>query len=183
MTTKSKTTSKIGNEALKEKTGKTWGEWFDVLDKAGAKERTHQEIVALLMEHGLGQWYGQMVTVGYEQERGVRVPHQKPDGFEISVSKTVNAAVGVAFMLFEDAKMRKRWMKDPAFEIRKATSNKRILINWPDGTNLVTDFYSKGVNKTQVVVQQSKIASAKAAEKQKLYWGDQLEALKKTVEE
>lgn len=183
MTTKSKTTSKIGNEALQEKTGKTWAEWFVVLDKAGAKERSHQEIVALLKEHGVGQWYGQMVTVGYEQERGVRVPHQKSDGFEISVSKTVNAAVGVAFMLFEDAKMRKRWMKDPAFEIRKATSNKRILINWPDGTNVVTDFYSKGTNKTQVVVQQSKIQSAKAAEKQKRYWSEQLDALKNIVEE
>ena len=183
MTTKSKTTSKIGNEALREKTGKTWAEWFVVLDKAGAKERSHQEIVALLKEHGVGQWDGQMVTVGYEQERGVRVPHQKSDGFEISVSKTVNVAVGVAFMLFEDAKMRKRWMKDPAFEIRKATSNKRILINWLDGTNVVTDFYSKGTNKTQVVVQQSKIQSAKAAEKQKRYWSEQLDALKNIVEE
>ena len=182
MTSKSKTTSKIGSEALKEKTGKTWGEWFDVLDKAGAKERTHQDIVALLKEHGVGQWYGQMVTVGYEQERGLRVPHQKPDGFEISVSKTVNAAVGVAFMLFEDAKMRKRWLKDPGFEIRKATSNKRMLINWPDGTYVVTEFYSKGSNKTQVVVQQSKIVSASAAEKQKKYWGEQLESLKTAVE-
>jgi len=182
MTTKSKTTSKIGNEALKEKTGKTWAEWFLVLDKARAKERTHQEIVALLQDHGVGQWYGQMVTVGYEQERGLRVPHQKPDGFEISVSKTVNAAVGVAYMLFEDAKMRKRWLKDPSFEIRKATSNKRILINWRDGTDVVADFYSKGTNKTQVVVQQSKIPSAKDAEKQKAYWGEQLDALKAVLE-
>ncbi len=182
MAIKSKTTSKIGNEALKEKTGKTWGEWFEVLDKAGAKERTHQEIVSLLMQHGVGQWYGQMMTVGYEQERGLRVPHQKADGFEISVSKTVNAAVGVAFMLFEDPKMRKRWMNNPAFEIRKSTSNKRMLINWPDGTNVVVDFYSKGSNKTQVVVQQAKIPSAKAAEKQKTYWGEQLEALKSAVE-
>ncbi len=183
MTTTSKATSKIGNEALREKTGKTWSEWFAVLDKAGAKNRTHQEIVALLGEHGVGQWYGQMVTVGYEQERGLRVPHQKPDGFEISVSKTVNAAAGVTFMLFEDAKMRRRWMKDPLFEIRKSTSNKRLSINWPDGTNVVTDFYSKGANKTQVVVQQAKISSAKAAEKQKKYWSEQLEALKAAVEQ
>lgn len=182
MAIKSKTTSKIGNEALKEKTGKSWGEWFDLLDKAGAKERTHQEIVALLKERGVGQWYGQMITVGYEQERGLRVPHQKQDGFEISVSKTLNVAVGVAFMLFEDPKMRRRWMKDPSFEIRKSTSNKRILINWPDGTNVVADFYVKGANKTQVVVQQSKIASAKAAESQKAYWTAELESLRSMVE-
>src|SRR3954464_2002692 len=131
-TSQSKTTSKIGNEALREKTGKTWAEWFSLLDKAGAKERTHQEIVALLKEHGVGQWWGQMVTVGYEQERGLRVPHQKAAGFEISVSKTVNIALGMAFMLFEDPKMRKRWMKDPTLEIRKSTANKSLRITWPD---------------------------------------------------
>jgi hypothetical protein len=183
MATSAKTTSKIGSEALKEKTGKTWAEWFSLLDKAGAKERTHQEIVALLKEHGVGQWWGQMVTVGFEQERGLRVPHQKSSGFEISVSKTVNIALGMAFLLFEDSKMRKRWMKDPAFEVRKATANKSLRITWPDETSVVVDFYPKGSNKTQIVVQHQKIPSARAAEKQKGYWAEQLNQLKATMEE
>lgn len=182
-TKQSKTTSKIGSEALKEKTGKTWAEWFSLLDKAGAKERTHQEIVALLKEHGVGQWWGQMVTVGFEQERGLRAPHQKSSGFEISVSKTVNIALGMAFLLFEDPKMRKRWMQDPVFEVRKSTANKSLRITWPDETSVVVDFYPKGSNKTQIVVQHQKIPSARAAEKQKGYWAEQLNQLKATMEE
>jgi hypothetical protein len=182
-TRQAKTTSRVGNEALKEKTAKTWAEWFSLLDKDGANKLNHQAIVALLMDkHKLGQWWGQMVAVGYEQERGLRAPHQKPNGFEITASKTINVPIGMAFMMFEDAKMRKRWMRDTPFEIRKSTSNKRLLVNWPDATNVVIDFLEKGANKTQVVVQQSKLPSARSAEKQKAYWGQQLDQLKTTVE-
>jgi hypothetical protein len=178
-------TSRIGDEALQEKTGKNWKEWFSVLDAAGASKLDHQQIVAILNErHGIGLWWGQMVSVGYEQERGLRVPHQKPNGFEISISKTIKLPVGTAFLLFQDPKMRRRWLKDSGFEVRKATMNKSMRITWVDGlTSLSVDFYPKSANKTQIVVQHQKIESAKAADKLKVYWSDQLEHLKRMFEE
>ena len=85
----SATTERIGDEALKKKTGRDWQEWFSLLDKEGAVKLTHKEIVALVQgQLTLTSWWGQMIAVGYEQERGLRVPHEKPSGFEISVSKT-----------------------------------------------------------------------------------------------
>jgi len=58
-----------------------------VLDKAGAKKMTHQEIVRYLnSEHAAGQWWQQMVTVTYEQQRGLRDKHERPSGYQISVS-------------------------------------------------------------------------------------------------
>ena len=35
---------RMSDEAVKAKTGKVWKEWFTILDKAGAKKMTHQEI-------------------------------------------------------------------------------------------------------------------------------------------
>ena len=130
-----------------------------MLDKEGAIKLTHKEIVAMVQgQLTLTSWWGQMIAVGYEQERGLRVPHEKPSGFEISVSKTIKIPVGTAFLLFQDVKLRKRWLKDPAYEIRKATENKSLRITWPDGTSVVTDFYPKSANKTQIVVQHQKVA-------------------------
>ena len=31
----------MSDEAVKAKTGKTWKQWFAILDKAGAKQMTH----------------------------------------------------------------------------------------------------------------------------------------------
>jgi Activator of Hsp90 ATPase homolog 1-like protein len=184
-TAKASTTSeRISDEALKKKTSKDWQEWFADLDKEGAIKLTHKEIVAMVQKQlTLTSWWGQMIAVGYEQERGLRAPHEKPSGFEISVSKTIKVPVGTAFLLFQDVKLRRRWLKDPTYEVRKATENKSLRITWPDGTSVVVDFYPKSANKTQVVVQHQKIASAKAAEKSKGFWAEQLERLKSTFEE
>jgi uncharacterized protein YndB with AHSA1/START domain len=181
---KATTTSRIGDQALKDKTGKTWREWFSVLDKTQAKKLAHKEIVAILQDkQGLGPWWGQMIAVGYEQERGLRVPHQKPNGFEISASRTIKTPVATAYLLFHDAKMRRRWLADADFEIRKATMNKSLRITWEDGkTSLSVDFYPKSANKTQVTVQHQKIESAKAAAKMKAYWSEQLDRLSKTLQ-
>ncbi len=80
----------LSDEALVKATGKPWASWFELLDAAGAKGWKHPEIARWLHEeHGVPNWWSQSVTVGFEQERGLRVPGQLADGsFEASVSKT-----------------------------------------------------------------------------------------------
>jgi len=72
METKGKASKSAGvsNEAVRAKTGKTWPDWFAILDKAGARKMDHKQIVAYLNEHHqVGPGWQQMVTVGYEQAR------------------------------------------------------------------------------------------------------------------
>ena len=77
----------ISSEAVKAKTGKTWAQWFALLDKSRAQAMSHKDIVAVLAgKNGLGPWWRQMVAVAYEQAKGLRDKHEKPDGFEISRS-------------------------------------------------------------------------------------------------
>lgn len=177
--------SKIGDDAVKAKTGKTWSEWFKIVDDADAARMTHKEMVAYLGENfDISGWWQQMITVTYEQARGMRKAHEKPEGYQISRSKTFSAPVSNLFKAWEDEKTRKRWMKDSAFTIRKKNPNKNIRITWIDNVTIVeVMFYPKGDSKTQVVVQHSKLPNAKKAEEMKGYWGEQLERLGEFLKE
>ncbi len=83
---------RMSDAAVKERTGKTWPEWFKILDKAGAKKMRHQDISAYLNEeHKVGPWWCQMIAVPYEHERGLREKFQKCDGeFAASGSRTLS---------------------------------------------------------------------------------------------
>ena len=174
---------RMSDEAVKAKTGKTWPAWFKLLDAAGAKKMTHQEIVALLnKKHGVGPWWQQMVAVTYEQARGLRAKHEKPEGYEISVSRTIDAAVSKAFKAWTVEKTRKSWLPSK-FTIRKATANKSLRITWEDGKTIVAvAFYPRGAGKCQVVAQHHKLRDAKLAAKMKAFWGEALGALKELIE-
>jgi uncharacterized protein YndB with AHSA1/START domain len=173
----------ISDAAVKAKTGKVWNEWFKILDAAGAKRMTHQEIVALLSKkHGVGPWWQQMVTVTYEQARGLRKVHQKPGGFEISVSRTIDAPIARSYKAWTEARTRQKWLSAEV-TIRKATANKSLRLNWEDGKTIVAAaFLGKGEGKTQVVAQHNKLPDAKSAAKMKKFWGEALDQLKETLE-
>ena len=181
--TKAKQTPRMSDEAVESKTGKTWIRWFKHLDAAGAKKMSHQEIAAhLSTKHGVRPWWTQMVAVTYEQARGLRDKHQKPAGYEISVSRTIDAPVGKAFKAWTDEKTRKKWLPSN-LTIRKATANKSLRITWEDGkTSLAVAFLSKGAGKSQVVAQHSKLPDAKAAAKMKKFWSEALDRLKEVLE-
>lgn len=180
------TTAKIAGitaAAVKKATGRTWLQWIRALDTAGAKSWRHTELALWLhKQHKLPDWWCQMVTVGYEQASGRRVKHQKLDGFEISVSRTIAAPVAQAFEAWKDAGLREKWLPHTPLSIRKATPHKSIRIRWADDTNLSVNFWPKGALKCQVVPQHGKLPSAAAAEKMKLYWAEQLDALCRFLE-
>lgn len=178
------TAPRMSDEAVKAKTGQTWKEWFAILDKAGASKMSHQEIVKYLSsKHGVGPWWQQMVTVTYEQVRGLREKHQKPEGYQISVSRTIKAPLAKLFKFFANEKARNEWLAEDGLTIRKATPNKSIRITWSDGkSSLEINFYSKDDDKSQVVVQHSKLPDAKASTKMKAYWAKALDRLRASLE-
>jgi len=172
----------MSNDAVESKTGKNWTRWFKHLDAAGAKKMTHQEIVAHLRDkHDVRSWWQQMVAVTYEQARGLREVGEKPGGFEISVSRTIQAPVSKAFKAWSDEKTRKQWLPLD-LTVRKSTANKTLRITWSDDTDLVAAFYPKDKSKCQVVAQHSKLKDAKAGAKMKKFWAEALDRLKQSLE-
>jgi uncharacterized protein YndB with AHSA1/START domain len=175
---------RMSDDAVKAKTGKTWTEWFAIINKAGGKKMTHQEIVKFLnSEHGVGPWWQQMVTVTYEQQTGRRVEHQKPDGYEISISRTMKAPVSKLYAAFGNEKARATWLPEEGLTERTAVKNKSLRMKWNDQkTVLAISFFAKGEDKTQVVVQHSKLPNSTSATKMKKYWGEALDRLRTVVE-
>lgn len=70
------------DDAIRERTGRGWEEWFDLLDEAGMGDRPHREIARWVAEL-LGvvplAWAAQAVTVSYERARGGRAPGRLRD--------------------------------------------------------------------------------------------------------
>ncbi len=174
---------RLSDEAVKAKTGKKWDQWFAILDKAGAREMSHKDIVKFLnSKHDVGPWWQQMVTVTYEQARGLREQHEKPGGYQISVSRTVNAPLGNLYKAVASEKSRSRWLSEDGLVVRKATANKSMRVTWKDGkSSLEINFYPKGDGKSQVVVQHSKLPDAKAAARMKTFWSQALDRLREDL--
>jgi uncharacterized protein YndB with AHSA1/START domain len=178
-----KRTAGIGDEAVARATGKTWAQWLKVLDAAGARKMAHRDIATLLnKKHKVSGWWSQMVTVGYEQARGLRAVHQKASGFSASASKTVDAPFARLYKAWADQKARAAWLGRHSLTIRKATPNKSLRITWGDGTNVDVNFYAKGAAKSQVAVEHDKLPNAAAVSKSKALWGKALASLKARLE-
>lgn len=175
---------RMSDEVVQTRTGKTWKQWLAVLDKAGAKKMNHQEIVRYLKsEHAVGPWWQQMVTVTYEQQRGLREKHERASGYEISVSRTLDVGVSTVYKAFANERLRKAWLGQDGLVVRKATTNKSMRVTWKDGeTSLEIYFLPKRADKSQVVVQHSKLPNSSAASKMKAFWGKTLDRLKQKLE-
>lgn len=163
----------IGSDAVRIKTGKTWDEWLAVLDAENAGALPHKEIAALLhSKHAVPDWWSQMVTVGYEQARGLRAVHQTTGGFSASVSKTINAPLSALYQACADKAARTKWLGRKKYSVSKRTPNKSLRMDWgKDGaTRVDVELYAKGNARSQIVVQHSKLAGAEDVEKMKTYW-------------
>lgn len=172
---------RVSDEAVRSKTGRAWAEWFELLDGEGAREMPHKKIAELIHgKYGIDGWWAQNVTVGYEQERGLRDKHQKASGYEISVSRTVPVAIDALCAAWQD-EARGRWLGEDVV-VRKATPNRTMRVTWPDQTDLVVYFEAKGEAKSQVVVQHGKLADADAAARMKSYWAEALQRLRAELE-
>ena len=172
----------VGDEAIRSATGKSWQEWLDLLDGIGADEFDHAACARWLNEHHVGSgWWAQMITVGYEQARGLRVKHEKTSGFEIGRSKTLPIALARLYAAWESPQ-REVWLEMPGLEARTARRDKSMRLTWPDGSIVAVYFWPKGQHKSQVQVQHGKLPDAETAEQMKAWWGEALGRLADSIE-
>lgn len=172
------------DEAVKAKSGKTWAEWFKILDKAGAKKWQHKEIARFLSEkQKVSPWWSQMISVGYERGRGIRQKFQKCDGeFSASASRTLNVPLSRLYEAWADEKLRCEWLPDAEMEVTSLTKQKYFRAKWDGGASrLSVGFYAKGPLKSQVAVDHEKLASADDCGKMKSYWFEALNRLEKLL--
>jgi hypothetical protein len=165
----------VSTDAVARRTGKSWDDWFEVLDTAGAATLDQRGIIAILAQkHGIGPWWQQMIAVGYESLRGASEKPPAVDGFQINSSCTLDAPLPRVFRLWNDAGERARWLADDRFVVRRATADKLIRARWGKGTSHVAVSFAEKSGRTEVSVEHHQIESRGAAEQMKAYWAKKL---------
>jgi len=173
----------MSDGSIAAKTGRTWREWVRALDDDNAAALPHREIARLVHEkHGIGEWWAQTVTVGFERIKGLRERGQRRDGtFEANKSRTFSVPVHTLYKAWSGAAARCRWLDDVKPTVRTATPPKSMRLQWPDGTLVLVGFTAKGAGKSSVSVSHTKLRDKAASQQAKTYWTERLNALASVV--
>ena len=160
----------VGDDAVKDRTGCTWDEWFTHLDLAGAQELDHAGIVAIVRKQKVGPWWEQMVTVAYEQARGMRTVHEGPNGFAVNTTRTFVAPATRLVAMWTDARSRRQWLGDRTVKVQAMTSGRALRGRLEDGTVLDVRLVVKAGGRCQMSVEHGKLKTAAAAARAKTWW-------------
>jgi hypothetical protein len=168
----------MSDAAVAAKTGRTWAAWVAALDRAGARRLSHKEIAGLVRARfGVGPWWAQSVTVGYERLTGKRANLEKVGGFAAGNSLTVASDLEQLYDTAADSRRHLEWLP-PGVVVHKATRPKSMRATARDGSRSISFyFYAKGPGKAQVTVQQEKLGSQTAALRLKKVWAESLRDL------
>ncbi len=165
------------NEAIAKATGKTWDEWFLLLDEAGARAMPHKDIAHWLYDQKYVQdgWWCQSITVGYEQYIGRREIGQTNDGYyQTAASITLEGTMDhvlrkwlkkvESLKSFNDVPLA----KEPT--VHKTEKWRYWRVKLADHTRLNATIGEKGDHKSLLTISQENITDKKTAEAWKAYW-------------
>jgi hypothetical protein len=152
------------DKRIRERTGRSWEDWFELLDSWGAGSMGHTELVQRVAEvvgtHGLG-WDAQAVTTSFERARGKRAVGERigGDGFVATASKTIAVSAEQVFMAFVDPSRRAGWLPDVELSERTVSKPKTARFDVGDGTSrLLVTVDAKGPGRSTVTLEQSRLA-------------------------
>ena len=169
----------MSDDAVQRATGKSWDEWFALLDAWGGTAHNHTEIARHINEtYGIDGWWAQGVTVGYERARGLRALYERPDGFSMNASKTFPVPIARLFAALIDEDQRARWLEGITLRTRTSQENKTARFDvLPGETRLAAYFTARGPEKTSVSLQMERLPSAEEVGRWRALWKEQLARL------
>jgi pimeloyl-ACP methyl ester carboxylesterase len=168
----------MSDDAIRQRTGRGWEQWFELLDGAGAAEWPHKQIARWLREEqSVAGWDAQSVTVSFERARGLRAVGERPDGFSVTAQKTIAVSVERLYDAFVDASSRTTWLPEGELRERTATRPKGARFDWGGATRVVVGFEAKGDAKSTVALEHERLADSAEAERMKAFWRQRLSVL------
>jgi hypothetical protein len=171
---------------IRERTGRGWEEWFDLLDTWGAGSIGHtalaDRVAGVLGERG---WDAEAVAMSFERARGRRAVGERigGDGFVASASKTIAAGAEEVFAAFVDPSRRSGWLPDLELSERTVTKPRAARFDVGGGTTrLLVTIEAKAPARSTVAVEHSRLAGASEREGCQTRWRQALETLKADLE-
>jgi hypothetical protein len=165
--------------AIERGSGKSWDEWFAILDAWGATKHTHTEIARYIHdEYAVSGWWTQAVTVGYERGRGLRKPNQRTSGFAVGVSKTFPKPADALFEQFTNTRKRNKWLEAGTLSARSSQPGKTARFDYgDDGSRVHVYFIPKAASKTTVTIEHERLPEEASVDKMRAFWKDRLQAV------
>jgi uncharacterized protein YndB with AHSA1/START domain len=174
------------DDTIRQRTGRGWEEWLDLLDEWGAADLSHRDIARrVATELGIEPlvWEAQAVTISFERARGLRVVGQHADGFSVTAAKTVAVPVDRLYEAFVEEAQRRVWLPDGELRERTATRPRSARFDWGGGeTRVHVTFDAKSDRRSTASLAHSRLPDAAAADRMKAYWRAALTTLQARLE-
>lgn len=193
----------ITDDAVKAATGKTFSEWFAVIE-AEAPSKGRRDVIQHLydlMGRGSMTWWATTVWVEYERSKGVvNKKDGLAEGYNICVTKTIAASPDAVYAAFTEAG-KNDWLQAGAAqegsEFKTKSGNegtwlrlrpgKDVRLAWqssgvPHRTTVDATFADKGAGKTGITLIHARIQTREEADGLRNAWGAAFDELKRKLE-
>ncbi len=192
-------------EAIRAATGKTWEEWFAVLDARGGPAQGRREINNYLYaDCKIDIWWCSTLNIAYEAARGVVEKDGRPKGYTICATKTIAAPLEQVYDAWTTSQNLDRWFgagnradvadggrfqnaDGDAGTFKRVRANKDLRFTWehpehtPGGIVDVA-FQDKGKGKTGIIATHDRIQTRAEADGLRAGWLGALDRLKGWLE-
>jgi len=166
------------DEVIRDRTGRGWDEWRELVDAWPGHDDGHGAVAAWLQaEHDVDGWWAQAVTLGWERITGRRLRHQMADGtFTANRSATITVDGDALRELLLDTDGRELLFPGLDVELRSRPTSKNIRLGLGGG---VAQLYlePRDDGRVTVHVAHEKLPGADDVALWKEFWGDWLAAL------
>ena len=173
------------DETIRERTGRGWEEWFDLLDEWGAADKTHRETApGSPASRASTRWPGtpRRSPAATSGPAAAAQVGEHEDGVTVTASKTVAVPVERLYDAFVDASLRERWLPGGALASGPRRSRARPASTGARTAAASSGLAAKGEAKRPRAKSYVRLADGEEAERMKAYWRDRVAGLKEVLE-
>jgi hypothetical protein len=171
----------ISKKSVLKGTGRSWSDWFNLLDGLGANDWSHKEIArALHQDHDVSGWWAQTITVEYERRIGRREIGQNCRGnFQGAASKTLTGSMNQIFLQWQNYMKNKKevngisFKEEPQMTISPKWRYWRVKLE--DESKVSVIINQKDKDKVKLAVNHENLANAESVSKWKPFWKSRLQ--------
>lgn len=172
--------------ALEGATKRSWAEWLQLFEQAGATALAHPEIARIARQAMPGElqnpdWWAQGVAIAFEQSAGLRVPGQSATGeYRVGASRTLSLSREEATERWDALNSgRAEQGGHRVADVRRSTTAKRSF--WRatlEGAGQVeVSVEAKGEDRSVCTVQHTRLLEADSIETWRAHWKSRLAEL------
>lgn len=164
---------------IRHATGRTWSQWFALLDQFDVADAGHSATVRHLADaYECPRWWRQRIATAYAQTCGLRETSTR--SLAANTSRTLSVPIDALYRAWQ-GRAPAKWLS-AKFKIHRANENKSLRLDWPDSTSVEIYFWAKGDRRSQVNIMHRNLADAAEVAAKKRFWTRALDKLQAALE-